>query len=263
MGERPYVVVHQMGRVGSTALWRALQAHPELDAERVGSSHRVSDDAYRWRVWTLDREGRRPGNETAWTRRIREWIAAPPARIDFVTPVRDPVARNVSKYFFERGRGLIAADPSIVNMDVTRAIEHFYATTDHREPLRWFGSEVHDPLGIDVFTGSFAIERGWDVFEHGRFRMLVLRADLSDAEKARVTAEYLGVKPFEIERMNAVSPAGDASLYEQFRAEATLEPAYLDWMYDSAYARRFFTPAELATWREQWSTPQREPVHAT
>lgn len=263
------VIVHQVGRVGSTSLWKALLAHPELGEHRVASTHRLSDQSFRWWVWAIGLGQAKAGSLFPMTELARSWLTDPRQTLHVITPVRDPVARNLSKYFFERGRGMASAEPEIAGHSVQQAIEHFYWSLDHREPLRWFDEEVRGPLGIDVLrehTGAGAYDpgAGHGVIESAatattpRVRMLLLDADMADERKASLVAGFLGIEAFEIPRLNAVtdpavSAGGDRALYRRVLGEGVLMPEYLDWMYESRFAKRFFTADQIGGLRAKWS----------
>jgi len=255
-----FVLIHQMGKVGSQAIRIALQAHPEVGKPNAGNSHRVSDDSYRGRLYHFARTGKEPGpdfHEAVEARRIIHETDRP---IDLIVPVREPIARNVSNFFYLMSLGTFPTlDPETLRHDpdlLDTLRRAFAARADHWTPVRWFQEELLDPFGIDAFDdarwGPFDPARGLRVSEHGRCRLLILRCDLPDERKAAAIADYLGIAPFALARENVGDDHSTASLYRRFRQSPGLLPEYADWMHGSAPARAFFTPAELAEARQKW-----------
>lgn len=253
------VLIHQMGKVGSQSIREALMMHPDVGPGRVGNAHRIADDTWRGQSWHLHRAGRVPGPDYRESQQARTWIADEARGIDLITPVREPIARNVSNFFFRVGLGSFGGlDVSSLDADGIRAA--FVRYGDHWTPLRWFREELHEPLGIDAFVQPFDTEVGFHVSEHGRFRLLLLRSDLPDACKAAIIAEYLGISPFTLGRQNAARDRDDDSAYRRFLAAPGLPRSYIDWMLESRYARHFYTTAERATFADRWTA--QEPIAA-
>jgi hypothetical protein len=246
------VVVAQMGKVGSQAVTASLDAagfstaHVHFlsraglrRAERV---YEASWDPSRlpWHVW----EGRR----TAARLRSGE-------RLDIVTIVRDPIARNVSSFFqvadLQYGIDLGALEEAGAFDEVTRL---FLETFDeHDVPLRWLDDELAAATGVDVYESDFDVERGWMIVEGARARILVLRTDrMGDAFTAAVEA-FLDRRGIALLQRNVSADKATGELYNDVRRHARLPEPYLDQMYNSRFARHFFDDAELAEMRRLWT----------
>jgi hypothetical protein len=246
------VVVAQMGKVGSQAVTASLEAaglrtaHVHFlsrsglrRAERVYEAH-WDPARLPWHIW----EGRRT------VARLRS-----EERLDIVTAVRDPVARNVSSFFqvadLQYGIELGALEDAAALEDVTRL---FLETFDEHElPLRWLDDELRAATGLDVYESDFDVERGWSVTEGDRARILVLRTDrLGDTFTAAVEA-FLGRPGIALLQRNVSAEKATGELYDEFRRRARLPEAYLDQMYNSRVARHFFDDDELAELRRLWT----------
>jgi hypothetical protein len=241
-----------MGKVGSQAVTASLDAaglrtahvhfFSRAGLRRAEQVYEASWDPARlpWHVW----EGRR----TAARLRSGE-------RLDIVTIVRDPVARNVSSFFqvadLQYGIELGALEDAGAFDEVTRL---FLETFDeHEVPLRWLDDELAAATGIDVYESDFDVERGWVVVEGARARVLVLRTDrLGDTFTAAVEA-FLGRPGIALLQRNVSADKATGELYNEFRRCARLPDAYLDQMYNSRLARHFFDDDELAEMRRLWT----------
>ncbi len=164
------LVVYQMGKVGSTSVYRALQAAaPEysvyhvhtLDAEQMASAQRSYARTYHLR-------GVVPHHLMA-SRHLRSDLerGQPRGRWKVLTLVRDPIARNVSSFFqdlqlrhpdFPYASRLASGDTERLAADL---VELFLSRHDHDEPLRWCDRELRGVLGVDVYAAPFPHDRGW------------------------------------------------------------------------------------------------------
>jgi hypothetical protein len=119
--------------------------------------------------------------------------------------------------------------------------------------LTWLDAEVKTHFGIDIFQHPFPIERGYTAISHDNVSLLVLRCDLDDRTKAQAIADFIGLDKFEILRSNVASDKNYASPYSMFKQRIKLPPALLDQMYDSKFARHFFSREERELFRKRWS----------
>jgi len=245
------VVVAQVGKVGSQAVSASIEAaglhtaHVHFlsraglrRAERVYEA-RWDPARLPWHIW----EGRRT------VARLRSG-----ERLDIVTVIRDPVARNVSSFFqvadLQYGIDLTALEAD----DLGELTRLFLETFDEHElPLRWLDDELRAATGVDLYESDFDAERGWSVTESDRARVLVLRTDrLADTFTGAVEA-FLGRPGIALLQRNVSADKATGGLYDEFRRLPRLPEAYVDQMYNSRLARHFFADDELADLRRLWT----------
>lgn len=251
-----YVVIHQMGKVGSTSIREALNVHPQINTDRVANTHRLSVEHLGFATSTRQIMGRPLDQHHEEGLRVRRWMDESEAPIRLICPFREPVARTVSGFFYQLDT---FARPLRLGTETTtqELLTAFYRGVHHLVPVTWFDEELFSPFGINVYAEPFDHDRGWVVRRAGRFEVLLLRSDVSDMVKAEAVAEFLQIEPFEIGRANTGEEVAHAELYKRFRAEATLDPRYLDWVYSTRFARHFFTAEAIAGFRERWLGRQR------
>jgi hypothetical protein len=80
----------------------------------------------------------------------------------------------------------------------------------------------------------------------------VLRADVPDAQKARVLSEWLGVSGITVERENANDTQSAPGVYERMKAAMPNQADYVSQMLDLTASRVFFTPEQRAEIRDRW-----------
>jgi hypothetical protein len=83
--------------------------------------------------------------------------------------------------------------------------------------------------------------------------LLVLRTeDLASTGGAAIGA-FLGIGPMMLAHHNRSTDRDYSATYGRFLKELRLSPAYLDRMYESKFARHFYSPEEIAAFRTQWA----------
>jgi hypothetical protein len=76
---------------------------------------------------------------------------------------------------------------------------------------------------------------------------------LGDRDKERAIAGFLGLDEFEIVRSNVRSEKPTGKKYEEFKKRIRMPPALLDRIYDSKFARHFYSNEERDLFRKRWS----------
>jgi hypothetical protein len=114
--------------------------------------------------------------------------------------------------------------------------------------------------GFDVYGAPFDLDTGYARYDHGRFRILVLRSeDLHRA--APVLADFLGVPGLELPRANSTDAKWLGELYRRFCDAAPLPAPWLEAAYTLPVATHFYGGAERAGFRARWSRrPESRPA---
>lgn len=253
------VVVHQMGKVASTAVVRSLEAAGAHPVYHVHALSRAGIDEIRdiyrrtwsrngeaWHLWQsmhLERQLRRADREP-WT---------------VISLVRDPVARNVSS-FFQVGESEYDLDlSSLVDREWDQGvIESLRDTFLHRfgghgEPTSFFEDELGAVFGVDVFAAPFPASQGYDIIAAERARVLILRVEDLSRCFSEAIERFLGMPGVALDAANTSEGKEYGALYRRFREEVALPTEYLDRMYGSRYACHFYTEDELRAFRRRWA----------
>ena len=83
--------------------------------------------------------------------------------------------------------------------------------------------------------------------------MLVLRCELDDRTKAQAVANFLDLDEFEIVRSNVTSEKSYAGQYAEFKQRIRIPTPLLDQMYNSKFARHFYSSEECKKFRARWT----------
>jgi hypothetical protein len=274
---RDPILVYQMGKVGSSSIRNSLFRCPDPRTRLVLMSHefypirnrdpsRIQiEPEYRDHVMREIEHDRQvfekfsPKKRRGWrfrekfyTERIYQAYVKPRHRLRVISPIRDPVANNISMFFevFDHYSGTTLQESTL---DVDAMIALFLDHYMHWRPLTWFDAELKTTLGVDVFQHPFPREQGFNAIEVGNVRLLVLKCELDDNVKARAIADFLELGDFRLIRSNVSSDRSHARQYEQFKRQIRVPRWLLDEMYESKFARFFYTDEEIAGFRRRWS----------
>ncbi|NBC18941.1 MAG: hypothetical protein GVY18_16695 [Bacteroidetes bacterium] len=217
----PPAVVLQMGKVGSTALYRALrQAYPGV----VVHAHNLRPKYPSWKVRALYRHGI-----------VQE------RSMNVISLTRKPVVRNISAFFenFERFTGEPFEAGRFTTEELGRRFMEHYR---HEEPLVWFDDVIKHRLGIDVYAEPFP-DDGVATYRRENVALLVMRSELPNAVKAEAVARFLGLSPLALHEVNRSVDKPYAEAYRQFKKRMPIPTWYQDRMHRSRYYQHFYGEA--------------------
>ena len=147
---------------------------------------------------------------------VRLGIIEPRRPADFVIPVRDPwaVAHSIfvlsAPNFDPRFTSIGAVDaPASFAQAVDLAESIIFGGFPRELMLRWIRDDDAAPaLGWDPLSRPFDVERGASEYEHGPWRIQILRTDLSDERKSEVLQHFLGRPTLQVVAKNSSASFG-------------------------------------------------------
>ena len=276
------LLVYSVGKVGSSTLVVSLLANRTI-SERysIYPLHRLTASGLQFveqvsaevraRLRGTSNPLRRFHPRHAWLgrwlrRRIvdrrctRKWLV--------ITLVREPISRNVSSFFqnldeyrlsYDYRARLQSESHATVAADIGRLFDENYLKAEAMEridanPLTWFDCELKAVFGVDVYASEFPVQKGYQIYESERAKVLMLR--LEDLKRTHSSAlkEFLGIDDFALVMANTGEAKAYSELYGSFLRNLTLPSEYIEELYGSRYARHFYTDDEIRAFRARWKT---------
>lgn len=236
IGRAVPVLVYQMGKVGSSSVYRSLTGQY---AGVVGHSH----------VFCA-------GHHRPLVRRLYEHVMIKSQPLKVISLTREPVGRNVSAFFqnFERFTG-VPFIQSEFSIEELRDI--FLKNYDHEIPLTWFDNNILSNFGIDVFSTPFPVN-GIGRYQNRNVELLVMRLGITDEEKIAAIQEFLELDRFELININLGAKKFYSQAYRDFAGSIKLPLDYLDQMYSSNYFRHFYSEDRRRALIERWGESVRK-----
>jgi hypothetical protein len=172
-------------------------------------------------------------------------------KLNIITLIREPISRNISAFFqnLDFWHLRYRYHDSIT---LPELIQEFLRHFPHEEPLTWFDDEFRAATGINVYDRVFPKEKGYQMFEEGRVRVLVMRHDLDDRVKGVLVGELVGIENFAVTRDNSSENKAYADVYRKFCSTAVLPASYISEMLDSKYVQHFFPASEIEAIKRRW-----------
>lgn len=263
---KPLLLVHTMGKVGSTSVAASLKSRGIKRTMTMFQPHFLSEEgidfaeklaisrAGSWR--NLTKKGRAGYIRNRLLNKELRRLRAAGGRVKVITMVRDPLATNLSGLFHNYrwwpAELKTLCDPP--SAECLAAVERYFLERyNHDVPDTWFDMEVKSLYGIDVFAEPFDKERGYAVYRNAFADVLLIKLEKLNECAGDAIREFLGIENFRLEETNVAEDKEYAAIYQAFRKQVALPEPYLDQMYESRVARQFYTPEELAAFRRKWS----------
>jgi hypothetical protein len=189
--------------------------------------------------------------ETFYTKKIyQNYVRRGHVRV--ISLVREPIATNISMFFqllqhYLRAGG-VGKPPGVAALR-----ELFFSEYNHFRPLIWLDAELKTTLGVDVYEHPFPAVDGFLRISTDEVDLLVIKSEIDDDIKSQVIADFLGLKKLKLVRANVAAHKSYADIYRKFKESIVIPERLLDEMYESKYARHFYSSKEIQSFRERWS----------
>jgi hypothetical protein len=243
-GKMP-ILVHQMGKVGSTTICSELRRNSMLppvfqthfiSRESLEEANRITDD------WGRKSPHLKIGASLMPLFENRN-EASPSWHI--VTVVRDPVARQLSDVYenpevigVEHGA---TPDPSNVIDYLTNYFENFDEDKDY--VCQWFEREIIRQMNIPLYEMEFPQEQNYQLIEHAGIRLLAFRIeDYADILNEGVAFnQWLGQSvKMNASSSNSASDRDSFESYKRVKSGLKIPKSALDRIYDTKFSRHFY-----------------------
>ena len=192
--------------------------------------------------------------------------------IKIITPIRNPLERNMSAFFQELSTEVIIDDSlrkglaisswikvigflpipnewknyiiqhtsfRTLHKNLACLIEHFKSSYRHRIPLDWMDDELKQALHIDVYDHDFG-EAGFQIYRNKNVELLILRSELSNTIKTQVIEQFLNkkIQPIKSDHLSNKKLYGKA--FDSFKSQIEFDEDFLKVFRDSKYFNHFY-----------------------
>lgn len=243
------ILIYSMGKVGSSTMYNSLRAL-DLDVPVYHLHYMNHLDEMEALIRRTRPHPQQALKGHAKARAfVEEFKSSKWQRWNVITLVRTPVRRNVSA-FFEGIKGYFpnaAQDFETGALTLDEVRRTFLEQFDHQAPRFWFDSQVKPILGIDVFAKPFPRERGYDILETPRVRLLLLRLEDLARCAPQAMRDFFALEHFSLQKANDGENKTYAEMYRAFVKNVELPPEYYQEQHQLAYSTHFYTPDELRT----------------
>jgi len=144
-----------------------------------------------------------------------------------VTAVRDPIARNLSWHYESNGEG----------------------GPGDRFPLEWIDKYLEPKTGVNVYGTSFPTVKGWKVYSG---YLLIVKTELMSKVLKEALTYFCGEADYQVEHQ-AKGGFKFGGEYDDFIKGSAFHKKLLDRMYESKYAKHFYSPKQIEALRRKWS----------
>lgn len=177
-------------------------------------------------------------------------------RVDVITLVRDPIARNISNFFESPLWGLNNPNTNkdISDQGVDMLINQFFDEYDHDLPITWFDNEFNKCLKVDMYeydcTSPYTV-----INKNNKFNLLVLRAENLTTSLEPALREFWNDNKANIDIVtdNVTKTKHNGSLYQRFLDKISVPQDYIDRMYKTRFMTNFYTTDEIQGFIDRWT----------
>lgn len=260
------IFVFQMGRVGSISIRNSiLRAYQGLNTP-ISVYHTHWQANFEELESSAKRDHAEPGQLLSALQEAKEvrrqLVDNPQVHCKLISIVRDPVARNISTFFYALPEFITDWEAKVRSNTLTLQLLHnefLVPRAFHLTPEKWFDEQLKPAFGIDVYASEFPRENGYKVYASSKADLLVLRFEDFKKLAPFVFREFLGLQDFELLTTNTGEERNTGGLYRMFKTQP-IQNDYLERMYSTQYAHHFYSQKELHEFQKHWGAVTFPPV---
>ena len=248
------IVVHSMGKVGSTSIEKTLK-EMNLDIP-IYHTHFLNHDRLESHIKRLKDRNSPILEHLKVSQHLTKELSTGPKnkKWKIVTLVRDPIARNISA-FFENGDKYYSnflEECQSGKSNVELLTQDFMRKYAHDIPLTWLDEEIKKVFGIDPFLENFPLEKGYYIMSKNNFELMIIK--LENLNSCYITAfkEFLEISIPKLNNQNIASKKKYATAYEKFKKSIVIPNSYIEKMYDSKFMKHFYSLEEIDLLTQKW-----------
>jgi hypothetical protein len=261
------IVIYQMSKVGSTTIWKSLEAlNLDIPIYHVHTLRHEQISRAIERDKTNFPKLRFMYPETIHSEYLRSQLDQKniinPWSV--ITLVRDPVAKILSSFFQNLERELLLGLDyrKRINAEgetkvLQEVIERFYqeqvGNSRRKHPFEWFNFELKESLNFDIFAAPSLSKRNYYVYNSRLARILVLKLESLNDSYQSAFQEFLGLQNFNLVQANVGLQKRYKSLYKSFLRHVNLPVDYLDKIYQTELVRHFYSQSEIEQFYQRWT----------
>lgn len=269
-GKAP-LVIYQMGKVGSTSIRTSLEAlnlgmpiyqvHALSDRGITRLERMYWGDTFKVFRTSLLPETKHVFASYYLRTKMNESLVP---KWKVVTLVRDPVARNVSEFFYSVDT--TKADPHLPDFYdryesgmigtaelIGRFLERFHEDSEEYQlPLQWFDTEFKTALGIDVFSIDFPKSKGYQILSGEFADVLLMKVEKLQQCASEALGQFLKLAEFRLVTANTANQKRYYPAFKSFMDRVDLPASYLRRAYGSKYMTHFYEREEIDLFRSRW-----------
>jgi|GEM_PF-2083523 len=256
----PVFLVYQMGKVGSSSIYKALNGLFSNDP--VYQLHYL--------------EPMRLQESIAWHNannfpRLPDHLLISTAMGDFlkrnkntvqwkiISLARDPVALQSSIIFqnlSEAFSTILDKNRDSVNLDkATELTERYLSDFQTRKShfLNWFDNEIKEVFAIDIYKYPFNKEKGYSIIREGNVDILLIQYEKLQDCFTEAFAQFTGIEDIQLPYANIGSEKRYGDDYKKLTASLQLPASLCKAIYATKLVKHFYDQEAISVFLKQWS----------
>ena len=252
----PPVLIYQMGKVGSSTVYRSLLAASLPNS--IFHLHCLSDDLITQRS-NLKKAGVYPppyhiylGEATQ-----KQLNEHPDFPIKIISLVRDPIALKIFDIFQNPSftEESIQTDTGLI--DSQKASKYINNTLSNSQGFpyiyEWFNKELKTVFDIDVFAQPFPLEAGYAVYSKANVEVLLIRLEDLSEKGPKAISDFLKLEnPLDLKRNNSRDNSKDKDAYHEVHKSISLSLSTCKQIYSSDFVKHFYNESMINTFLSKW-----------
>lgn len=260
------VIIYQMGKVGSSSIYFTLKDYYKLP--NVMHMHHMSPK-YLEQIKTWHTENRyryMPRHLLESEAFYNKWEKTKiNKKIQIITLVRDPIAVYISSIFQNMDQVYYEFIDETKKIKQQELISYIITTLGDEERaskgrffnwynyfMNWFDNELKEVFGIDIYTESFDMSKGYQILSHDNIKALILKVETLNQSNKEAFSRFLQINDFELKNTNIGENKKYGKCYRTLLDNIIVPSEILDKVYSHKLVKHFYSEDEVKQFKSKW-----------
>lgn len=247
------IVVFQMGSVGSSSIVSTLKG--SVSEREVKHVHYMNGEALERIARTHTKAQKKIPKHIVTAQFLKKKIdRSNVKKIDIITAVRDPIARNISA-FFQNLDVLINKDILLQKTSeeaLGYAMELFMERYNHDIPLTWFDNEMAQAFHFDIYSQPFPCSKGYHIIQTEKTNLMIIRLENFNQIGSEALQRFLHSGKITLSNRNSSETKWYSDIYSRFRNTVRFPKEFIDHMYSTKFMKHFYSSDEIDEFTARW-----------
>lgn len=243
------ILVFTMAKVGSLSVYFSLKKSTNRQA--IFHVHSLNEEEVKEGIQLCFDNKIYPGSKSP-VFLINKKIIKKRKPYKIICLFRDPLERNVSAFFevFELHTGEKSTE---FTGDFEKLKQLYYENLNHTFPINWFEKQFFEATDINIFDYNYDKDKGYQIIKKEPIEVLLINSNVADPIKEKLIMDFCDLKTFTLKNRNISSTKEYAAYYKEFKSNIKFSKEYLNQLYDSNYAKHFFSEKHIEAQKQKWS----------
>jgi len=245
------LLIHTIGKVGSSSVYSSLQG--TIHGNNMYHFHALNENRIKKEeAYYRSSLKRSIPYHLIKSKIVSELLKEYKGDIKIFSLIREPITRELSSIFQDSFN--FSSSINLINEDMQDVINDKIEQMSKELPeIEWFDKEIQSNFGINVYDSDFDVEKGYQFYENGKAKLLLMRIDsLNDRFNEACQLFFSDTQTFYLEKDNISDDKFYNDSYRSMTKKCEISDKQLNGIINSKFVHKFYHD-KITKIKDRWA----------